>query len=208
MPARNRVTPYGDLTAVSARGTLMGNRGILRGDDDVQQFQDTSTTRWLICRLDYVGKSSANKGTHRYTKLFFLDEATALAAGHRPCHRCQRDRAVAFRAAWNRGNTAKKVETLSELDSALHEARIEPRFRWGSGRRAYRSNSPRLPTGTIVDHAGAPYLVSGSRLLAWSPSGYGEPEALPGSEVWVITPRPTVRAIAAGYEVGMHPTAY
>lgn len=207
MPRQNRVTPYGDVIAVAARGTLMGNRGNLDHGDGALRFRDSSTRSWISCSLDYTGESSARKGTNVYTKLFFLDEATALAAGHRPCFRCRRERGEAFRAAWNRGNKATRVDTMAELDRALHEARVEPGFRQGSGRRAYRADPFSLPPGAMVEHGGAPHLVAADGLLPWQPDGYRERVEMPGSEVWVITPRPTVRALDAGYDAQLPPTA-
>jgi hypothetical protein len=197
-PRRNRVNPFGDLIAVSARGTLMGNRGRLH-DERGRIHRDYAVRRWLLCRLSFKGRKRTVMAPGQYTELFFLDEATGLAAGHRPCAECQRDRFVAFRDACGQAGA-------DAIDQVLESERVPP------GRRRSLREEPLgdLPPGVMVLLEGEtqPCLVQPGRLLPWQPEGYGPPVARPvGATVRVLTPRPTVAAIRAGYEVGVHPTA-
>src|SRR5262249_11244908 len=122
MPRQNRVTPWGEIVATPERGTLMGNRGVLH-DGEGRIVRPWRQKRWIACLLQFKGRKRAVMSPGRYTELFFLDEATALAAGHRPCAECLRDRFTAFRDAWIRGRAAGKV-TAPEIDSRLHTERL------------------------------------------------------------------------------------
>src|SRR5215208_5408312 len=126
MPFQNRVSPFSEIVATTARGTLMGNRGCLHDDHDhpLRQYQGR---RWIICVLDFKGRTRRPMPPGHYTSLFFLDEATGLAAGHRPCAECQRQRFRAFRAAWAAGGaaqTATRPPTAGEIDDRLHPERV------------------------------------------------------------------------------------
>jgi hypothetical protein len=208
LPRRNRVTPFGDLIAVRARGTLMGNRGRLH--DDQQRIQrDHNGRRWLLCRLAFNGRRRSIMTPGHYTELFFLDEATGLAAGHRPCFECQRPRFNAFRAAFIHGNPgvfSGAPLAADDIDRRLDRERHPP----GRRRPLREAALDDLPAGVMVllEDDEAPFLVQSRRLLPWRPEGYGPALARPReARVRVLTPGSTVNAIAAGYTVGVHPTA-
>ena len=142
----------------------------------------------------------------RYTELFFLDEAVALAAGHRPCAECRRDRYRAFQAAWMAGAGHNGPSPRAHaLDAALHAARIDPATR---RQYTYRADLSCLPDGVFIRLEDTPFLVLGDRLLPWAPGGYGDAVARPsGGPVCVLTPRPTAAAMAAGYRAELHASA-
>jgi hypothetical protein len=209
MPRQNRVTPSGEIIATSARGTLLGNRGCLH--DEHQQIRRAyQLQRWIICRLEFKGRRHIIMTPGHYTELFFLDEATALAAGHRPCAECQRDRFNEFRAVWAQANADLGVKArplATTLDAILHHERID-----ATGRKiTYPDWLAALPDGTFVQQSDDPtaWLVLGDRLLAWSPFGYTQIVSRPAGEtrVAVLTPRSIVRALASGYRAGVHPSA-
>ncbi|MCC6627900.1 MAG: hypothetical protein IT340_10920 [Chloroflexi bacterium] len=213
-PLQNRVDPTGALVATPERGGLMGNRGILH--DDRQRLRLPRGWRpgrllfthrhWIICRLAFKDRHRAVMTPRRYTELFFLDEATALAAGHRPCRECQGERYAAFRAAWAAGQGLDRLPGRDEIDGQLHAERLAPDFT----RRTYPERLGHVPDGAIValEPGGPPLLVLGDALLAWSFAGYGAPEAgAPDRIVHVLTPRSTVAALAHGYRPALHPTA-
>src|SRR5262245_59079626 len=125
MARKNRVTPSGEIVATPERGTLMGNRGVLH-DDQGRIVRRWQGKRWIACVLEFRGRKRTVMTPGRYTELFFLDEATALAAGHRPCAECQRERFNAFRDAWRRGNGVAMPPTAPEIDGRLHAERLGP----------------------------------------------------------------------------------
>ena len=202
MPRRNRVTPFGEIIATEARGLLFGNRGVLH-DPTGLLVRDWQVRRWIACRLEFKGRRRPLLRPGRFTELFFLDEATALAAGHRPCAECRRDDFVRFRQAWSsiRGRTVRLVD---ELDSVLHEERVDADRR----KRLHPTDLGDLPDGTMVADEGQAWLVLDGRLLRWSPFGYEEAGARPASAtVLALTPPSIVEAIRAGYQPAVHPTA-
>jgi len=212
MPRQNRVTPLGDMIATPARGALMGNRGRLH-DEHGRLRRSFSVQRWIICLLSFKGRRRSVMAPGQYTELFFLDEATALAAGHRPCAECQRERFERFRAVWAAANPRLAHgprPAAPALDAALHAERLT-----SSGqKRTYVAPAASLPDGAFVlwtaDPAAAPlpYLVLGRWLLRWSPFGYDAAIPRPaGGDLPVLTPRSVVRTLAAGYAPGLHPTA-
>jgi hypothetical protein len=159
MPLQNRVTPFGELIAVPDRGTLMGNRGVLHdGRRRIVRF--SNERRWISCLTDFRGRRRALMTPGRYTELFFLDEATALAAGHRPCWECRRTDALRFRAAWARACGREEAIPFGELDRLLHEERLEGRGRM----RRWSAEGATLPDGTMLVEDGAALLVLGERL--------------------------------------------
>jgi hypothetical protein len=206
VPRQNRVTPTGDIVAAPERGTLMGNRGVLH-DDGGHIRRAWQSRRWIACALAFGGRRRQVMAPGRYTELFFVDEATALAAGHRPCAECRRGRFTAFRAAWGSAHPGAGPPAAGEMDRRLHEARVGP----GGAKRSYAAALDGLPDGVFVTAAawgGRAYLVWGDRLLAWAAGGYAEGMARPkGAEVQVLTPRPTVGVIRAGYAPEVQPSA-
>jgi hypothetical protein len=182
----------------------MGNRGCLH-DADRRIRRHYVGKRWIICVLEFKGRRREVMTPRRYTELFFLDEATALAAGHRPCVECQRIRYLEFRRHWMAGQDASNAPSVDELDAVLHTERVDADRR----RRTHVAPWARLPDGVIA--AGADdraYLVHGGRLLAWTPGGYDTTRAeSPMAEMRVLTPPSVVAAIRDGYHVQLHPSA-
>jgi hypothetical protein len=210
MPLRNRVTPSGDLIAVPARGALMGNRGRLHdGMRRIVRRQVSSYRAWVTCRLAFKGRRRTVMAPSRYTELFGLDEVTALASGHRPCGECRRDDYRRFKAAWVRGNPQHDLAddvTIDPIDRELHRDRLTP----DGLQRTFVADLASLPDGVFVARGspGIPLLIWCGALWPWSPEGYRRPEAKPeAGVVTVLTPRSTVRAIAAGYTPGVDASA-
>jgi hypothetical protein len=207
MPRQNRVTPFGELIAVEARGTLMGNRGCLH-DEEQRIRRPFALRRWIICLLEFRGRHRVVMTPGRYTELFFLDEATALAAGHRPCAECQRERYRLFREKWvaaNPGLNLPPSPLADEMDRVLHVERLDAERR----KRTHPAPAAELPPGVmIVDSDGILFLVLEDRLVRWAPGGYSESLPRPSvGAVQVLTPPSVVRAIREGYPVLLHPSA-
>jgi hypothetical protein len=200
VPRRNRVTPFGEIVATPERGTFMGNRGVLH-DDAGRIRRAWQVKRWILCLLEFRGRKRAVMTPRRYTELFFLDEATGLAAGHRPCAECRRARFTAFCEAWRSGNGA--AVTADALDARLHAERVAD----DRGKRLFAADLGALPDGVFVQRQGAEgaCLLWDGCLLAWSPGGYGERRPRPRREtVLVLTPASTVAALRAGYIPEVH----
>jgi hypothetical protein len=209
MPRQNRVTPFGEILATSERGTFMGNRGVLH-DAEGQIRRAWQCKRWIACALEFRGRKRQVMTPGRYTELFFLDEATALAAGHRPCAECRHARFIAFCNAWRTAHPAKDTSsrpTADEIDRQLHVERLAS----DRSKRSFLAGLDELPNGVFVTVAAGgeqAYLVWGDRLLAWTRGGYGERRRRPtGEEMRVLTPQATVKAIRAGYVPEIHPSA-
>lgn len=209
MPRQNRVDPFSNLIATPARGHFMGNRGELH-DHRERIVRHHAGKRWLLCSLRFGDHHQTIMEPGRYTQLFFLDEVTALAAGHRPCHTCLRGKYEAFRDTWTRANPDMAVNKrllADELDMALHAERLTP----SAEKRTYREGVEYLPDGAFVslpDNSGA-YLVLGNHLLLWSASGYTRRIARPSDlEVEVLTPYSIVRTLAHGYTPDIDDSAY
>lgn len=204
-PRSNRVTPFGALERSAARGTIMGNRGDLHGRDG-EIVRAWKVKAWIACTT--VGKDGYRVAFDRpgfYAPLFALDEATMLAAGHRPCAQCRRDAFLRFKAAWARAGLVLGGDAPSAagIDAVLHAARLGPDGR----QRRHRAQAGDLPDGVMVataspDPAGlrAAALIWRGRLRPWSHDGYGLPQPLEAdAEVEVLTPEPTVAVLRAGY---------
>lgn len=204
-PRQNRVTPMGDLIRTRARGTLMGNRGCLHDDQrEVVRPFVKGVDDWKTCVLAANGVRRQVMKPGSYTELFFLDEATALAAGHRPCSQCRPGPHKEFVGAWNRGNASVTGATewrIGQIDRVLQTERMDI----DGGKVTYQEDLDALPNGTFVrwppGENTAPALVLGDRLLVWTPGGYGHfARSRPrGIVVSVITPKSIVNALAAGY---------
>ena len=205
MPLQNRVTPLGELVADPARGLVYGNRGCLH-DETGRIRRRYNGKRWIGCRLEFRGwlrRPLLQPG--RFTELFFLDEATAFAAGHRPCALCRREDYVRFGELWL-GLHPGQIGA-DAIDAQLHSERVDP------GTRAHRlHNAPftELPDGAFVLTDGSPRLVLGAELLAWTPAGYGERTPRPGGEAVLVTPPSLVAVLRTGWEPLvplLHPSA-
>lgn len=194
MPLQNRVTPFGDIVAIPERGTMMGNRGGRIHDPATKTLLRRWASRaWICCLIDFKGLHHEPMGVG-YTSLFFLDEATALAAGHRPCFYCRRAEASAFLALSGQ-------DRAPALDRLAHRDRLDERRR----KRSFTAPVDDLPDGSMVSLGGEAHALRGDRLLRWTPSGYDG--ALPRSgigQVEVLTPRLFVGILAAGYRPAWH----
>ncbi|HVL19392.1 MAG TPA: hypothetical protein VM422_00160 [Amaricoccus sp.] len=202
-PLQNRAAPDGGLHAVAAHGALMGNRGgrLHRADGTLGAARWVSRA-WIACRLDFRGRHRQVMG-ESYTEIFFLDEATALAAGHRPCFECRRADARAFAAAWARAAGLARPPRAGEMDRVLHAERL------GAEERVARGA---LPAGTIfrLDAGlGCGFRLCGADgLLAWSFEGYHPAADVPaGQPVVAVTPASVRAVLAAGYRPDLHPSA-
>jgi hypothetical protein len=208
MPLQNRITPFGEIVAHPARGTVIGNRGILHDPGRRLGRARWRHPHWIVCRLEFKGRRRQVMAPHAYTELFFLDEAVALAAGHRPCAECRRPAFNAFRSAWQRAFGGPAPLRAPDIDRALHHARVEPRSR---RQITFAAELDRLPDGAFVALAGdaaTAWLVLGDRLFPYAPEGYGPARVRPsGCEARVLTPWPTVAVLAAGYRPELHPSA-
>lgn len=209
MPRQNRVTPFGDILATPDRGTFLGNRGVLH-DAQGRIKRAWQLKRWVVCVLEFRGRKRRVMTPGRYTELFFLDEATALAAGHRPCAECRHARFLAFCNAWGMAHPADGLSarpTATRIDDRLHADRLAP----DRSKRSFVAALDDLPDGVIVAVTAwgeRAYLVRGDNLLAWTPGGYGERRRRPkGEAVRVLTPKSTVETIRAGYVPEIHRSA-
>ncbi len=203
MPLQNRVTPLGDIVAVPQRGTFTGNRGTIHDPATRTLLKRRWSSRaWITCVCEFRGRRREVMATRSWTELFFLDEATALAAGHRPCFFCRRDDANRFRAAWAAGN-AVSPPRATQMDDVLHAERL-----YGRVKRLHELRQPphALPDGAMVQANGECYLIAGGEALRWSFDGYRAVRA-PLVAPQLITPPSTLRALAAGYRPLLHASA-
>lgn len=205
MPLRNRVSPEGFIEAVAERGTMYGNRGgcFHRADQTLMPRQ-FATKQWICCVLQFKGRRRRLMQPGRFTELFFLDEATAWAAGHRPCFECRRDDAVRFAETWNRIDGATGRAAAPTMDAQLHGERID-----GQGRKvSFRAPFRDAPDGALVRMRGAPGLVMDGRWLSWSFGGYGAAREVPAGEIVdVLTPRRMIALMRAGLRPAVHASA-
>src|SRR3569832_576957 len=203
MPLQNRVTPSGEIIATPHRGMFTGNRGIIHDPATRTLLRKRwSSPAWLTCVCEFRGRRRAVMARRSWTELFFLDEATALAAGHRPCFYCRRDDANRFRAAWEQGNGTRS-RRVPEIDAVLHRERLDH-----GKKRLHPLPVPinRLPDGTMVQAGDESFLVLQGRALQWSPGSYGDARTLT-DDAMLLTPPSAVRALQAGYDVVLHPSA-
>ena len=194
MPLCNRVTPLGDLIADPARGLVYGNRGSLH-DEERRIRRRYATRRWIACRLEFRGRRRPRlMAPGRYTELFFLDEVTALAAGHRPCAECRRADYNRLTGLWSELHPGQ--HGADAIDDQLHDERLAAR----GERRLHAAPYSGLPDGTFVLHDGQPCLVLGAFLLTWSASGYSKRRRRPArGDAAVITPPSLLALLNAGW---------
>jgi hypothetical protein len=205
VPLQNRVTPTGEIVAHPGRGLLMGNRGCLHGPDRRLGTARWRSRLWICCTLSWKGVERDPMPPGRWTALFFIDEATALAAGHRPCAYCRRADYAAFTEAWRRASELAQRPRAGEMDARLHGERVAPRTR----RQVTRPvPAAALPDGAMIRYGGAVGLMRGGHFLPWSFEGYAAPLPVPPEPpVELLTPPATVAVLRAGYRPLLHPTA-
>jgi hypothetical protein len=203
MPLQNRVTPFGELLAVPARGTLFGNRGgRFHTDAKTLTARRWASRQWICCVLDFKGRQRDLWGRF-YTELFFLDEPTALAAGHRPCFECRRKDAEAFAEHWRAAHRLRRRSYAFEMDEVLHRERLR-----GRAKRLHRCDIDGLPDGAFVALGEDAFAVRGDRILRWTPQGYDAEKLRPrGGTIDVLTPPAILAVLSAGYEPRWHPSA-
>jgi hypothetical protein len=197
MPLQNRVDPFGHLFAAPARGTLMGNRGgRIHTDDRTLTTRRWASQQWICCVLDFKNRQRDVWG-RSYTELFFLDEVTAFAAGHRPCFECRRREAEQFAQLFvNKGRRA----SAPHMDKVLHGERLD-----GRAKRLHRADIDALPDGAMIAMDGEPYALRGTKMLPWRAEGFGAPRSRPrGITVDLLTPPSIVAVLTRGYAPRWH----
>ena len=183
---------------------MMGNRGGVIHSSDREITRRFKSRRWIACVLQFRGRHRIVMSERRYTELFFLDEAVAFAAGHRPCAECRRERFNAFKEAWRRSRGLAALPYADEMYRELHPARIGhlgEKVTW-------EAELGSLPDGCFVRIEGRAHLVHNGALLLWTPEGYRRRDAMPKDLVaTVLTPRPIVECFRQGYQSAVHESA-
>ena len=203
MPLPNRVAPDGALFATTARGLLMGNRGGRFHDPQTRGLPHRiqASRQWICCVLSFKNRRR-QVWSRGYTELFFCDEVTALAAGHRPCMECRRKDALAYRAALVEGLGLPKIPLFPEIDRLLDGERRDRR-----AQRTHRRPAETLPDGAMICDAGRFLALKGDKALLWSPAGYVGKANRPTGTVTVLTPPASLAALSRGYRPLWHPSA-
>jgi hypothetical protein len=204
MPLQNRITPEGDIIATPARGLMLGNRGgQFHNDDQTLKSRHWASKQWICCVLQFKNRHRPVMTPRHYTELFFLDEATAFAAGHRPCFECRRADATRFAMLWSKVHGGAVRAAAPAMDDILHQERCS-----APDRPVVSMPVASLPDGVIVRVHGTPAVVVGGALLIWTPHGYTGVLSRPASgNAEVITPPSTVAVIGAGYRPTLHPSS-
>lgn len=198
MPLQNRVTPFGTIVAISQRGLFTGNRGIIHDPATRMLLKRRWASKaWLVCTCDYRGRRRDLMGQRSWTELFFLDEAVALAAGHRPCFLCRRPAALRFRESWAVGNM-RTEPSAKAMDAVLHAER--------TGCRSAPDALTALPDGTMVAQGDAAFLLLGGAAWRWTAAAYRSSARMPDVDR-LLTPASTIAALRAGYRPVIHPSA-
>ena len=207
MPLKNRVTPFGEVIAEPARGLFTGNRGCLCDEAGKLARRRWRLKAWITCRLSYKGWWRPVMQPGVWTELFFLDEATALAAGHRPCALCRRAEYNLYRHSWSVAQGLAAPPKATEMDFRLHRERT----RRGGGKVAFQARLSDLPDGTMVrqqNPTGNPMLVHKDRLLEWTPGGYVALCDCGDGMLDVLTPKSSVAVLKAGYRPVLHESGH
>ena len=206
MPLQNRVDPFSRIHSVPTRCQFMGNRGRLHDADSKTLIKQTwATNTWIICLCDFKDRHRNVMGRNSYTELFFLDEVTALAAGHRPCFECRRQAAKNFSRAVQISLERQKPLKVDELSDLILRD-IKPYIRSFNPSARDIINPRDLPDGAMYAIGDTAFLKQDQSALSWSFEGYGVREPLPSSAS-MLTPRITCKALFAGYQPQYHPSA-
>lgn len=195
---QNRVCPRGNIIKTPARGAWMGNRGIVHnGKQEI--VRPYRLMAWITCKLEFKGRKLPVMVHKRNTQLFFLDEATALSAGHRPCAECRRDDYNRFKELWIKGNPEygfDKRTSIQQIDAVLHGQRLTD----DNLKITYKEKLGSLPDGVFVLFKDHPHLLYKKQLYPWTPSGYEQPFIVNQAvKIPVLTPESTVNTIKMGY---------
>jgi len=194
MPLQNRVNPYGEICFSEFRGNLMGNRGCLHNAQQ-QIVRPYQLKRWIICVLSFKQRKRPLMRNGLYTELFFWDEASALASGHRPCAECQRERNQEFKKMWQEANSELNAG-LSDIDNFLHEERQN------ANKPYFRINE--LPGGVFVEYSEKPFLVFENKLFEWTFNGYLSAIDPPQNMTFkALTPVSIIKTIQYGFRPNM-----
>lgn len=210
MPRRNRVDPWGDLKAHPARGLFTGNRGCVVDDHEKVVRHHQTNLSWITCQLEHQGRRVGLARPNRWTPLFFLDDAVALAAGHRPCGECRREAYVAYRDGSTAVTGGRKPFTAPELNRRLADERLGRGrgLERAADRRLWRTMIGRLPAGSVVlDAERRPCLWTGESLRSFDFHGWGAANPVEDGPVEVLTPSTSVAALAHGFTPVLHPSA-
>jgi hypothetical protein len=195
---QNRVDPFGQIISTSARGLWLGNRGVIHNDDK-QIIKAFKHKAWIICALQFKGRKRMLMMPNRWTELFFLDEATAFAAGHRPCFECRKEDARRFKLSWVNGNASygfTMKTSINEIDEIIHRERIDTEKKKVMHERPLSE----IPDGTFILINDHPHLLYKAHFHKWSPFGYEESfPARDPSSLTVLTPNSIINAFSAGY---------
>jgi hypothetical protein len=191
---QNRVDPFGEIIKTNARGSFMGNRGVIHNThkEITHAFKHKA---WITCALQFKGRKRTVMSPNRWTELFFLDEATAFAAGHRPCFECRKEDAKRFKSFWIQGNPQYKFTmktSIKEIDEVIHRERIDSKKK----KVLHQCTAANIPEGTFVLVNDGPYLFSKGRLRQWTPFGS---IVMPEGSLTVLTPTSVVNSFRAGY---------
>lgn len=200
MHLQNRVTPFGEIVAIAQRGLFTGNRGIIHDPATKTLLTKRWATKtWLVCDCNYKGRRREVMADRSWTELFFLDEAVALAAGHRPCFLCRREAAERYRACWASGNN-EATPSASRIDSVLHTKRVE-----SGGKCLHRLTLllNDLPDGAVVAADGEAFTLRAGVAHHWTNEGCAPPQVLHDAD-WLVTPPSSVMALLAGYAPTFH----
>jgi hypothetical protein len=190
MALQNRVNPYGEICFSEFRGNLIGNRGCLHNKQQ-QIIRPYQLKRWIICVLSFKQRKRSLMSRGLYTELFFWDEASALASGHRPCAECQRERNQEFKKIWQDANSEPNVG-LTEIDNFLHKERL-------NANKQYFPISE-LPSGIFVEYHEKPFLVYENKLFEWTFNGYLSAIDLPQNMIFkALTPASIIKTIQYGF---------
>jgi hypothetical protein len=194
---QNRVDPLGRFIKTSARGSWMGNRGVIHKHKQITKLFKHKA--WITCALEFKGRKRTVMTPDRWTELFFLDEATAFAAGHRPCFECRKEDALKFKSCWIKGNPAhhfSMTTSITQIDAIIHGERIDQEKK----KVIHQRVSSDIPEGTFIWLNDNPYLFTNDRLHRWTAFGYEDSMVLPEDSILtILTPHSIVNAFRAGY---------
>lgn len=202
---QNRVDPFGNLIQTTARGAWMGNRGLIHNQHQ-QIVRPFRLKAWLCCRLEFRGRKRQVMSPNLYTELFFLDEATAFAAGHRPCFECRRSDYEKFKKLWIQGNSSYHFDdsvSIQKIDAILHQERIS----LTNTKVTFMAKAASLPDGCFILINKKPYLVQAGKFFLWTPFSYKDGISAPAEKITVLTPASVVNTFRAGYvpQIGTSP---